>query len=106
MAAAKFVNFSLAQFYHSATHGKWTIILYNPASVELKFSFLRKLRGWIQKRASMSRGQLLRLALGPAVPFFFLLLCFLNGCDFILSCARSVLSLGLLSSGSPLTGAM
>ena len=45
VAAAKFVNFSLAQFYHSAAHGKCTIIIYNAASVELKFSFLRKSRG-------------------------------------------------------------
>ena len=71
VAAAKFVSFSLAQFYHSATHGKWTIILYNPASVELKFSFSRKLRGWIRKGASMSRRQLLWLASSPAVAFFF-----------------------------------
>ena len=70
VAAAKFVNFSLAQFYHSAAHGKCTIIIYNAASVELKFSFLRKSRGWMRQGASMSRGQLLRLALGPAVPFF------------------------------------
>ena len=54
----------------------------------------------------MSRGQLLWLASGPAVPFFFLVPCLLNGCDFILSCARSVLILDLLSSWSPLTAAM
>ena len=45
VAAAKFVNFSLAQFYYSAAHGKCTIIVYNAASVELKFSFLRRSRG-------------------------------------------------------------
>jgi len=57
--ATKFASYLLAQFYHSAAHGKWTIILYNAASVELKFSFLRKLLGWLQKGASMSREQLL-----------------------------------------------